>query len=49
MYNDSINDLLGSKQGLPLREVAGRGIAPDGLTYEAVSDTAEVLAWHSIA
>lgn len=45
VYNDSVNDCLGSDKGkyLALRETTAGHVAPDGLTMVPVSDTAGVM------
>ena len=43
VYNDRLNDLLGGKQNCPLREMPNKGITVDGLSYELVTTSAEVM------
>ena len=44
IYNNTLNDLLGGKQNLPMREKPGSGLEVLGLTYEMVGSSAEVMA-----
>ena len=44
VYNNTLNDLLGSKQNLPMREKPGQGTVVEGLSYEMVSSSREVMA-----
>ena len=34
MYNDNLNDVLGGKNSLQMREMAGKGLTIEGLTTE---------------
>ena len=43
VYNDSVNDLLGARKGLPLREAA-QGVVVDGLAVEEVSSLRQTMA-----
>jgi hypothetical protein len=44
VYNNTLNDLLGGKQNLAMREKPGVGTVVEGLTYEMVSSSREVMA-----
>mmetsp|Transcript_52351 Transcript_52351/g.135679 ORF Transcript_52351/g.135679 Transcript_52351/m.135679 type:complete len:804 (+) Transcript_52351:124-2535(+) len=44
VYNNTLNDLLGGKQNLPMREKPGSGLVVEGLTYEMVASSREVMA-----
>uniref|UniRef100_A0A7S2N7Q3 Kinesin motor domain-containing protein n=2 Tax=Haptolina brevifila TaxID=156173 RepID=A0A7S2N7Q3_9EUKA len=44
VYNNTLNDLLGNKQNLPMREKPGTGLVVEGLTYEVVTQSKEVMA-----
>ena len=43
VYNDSVNDLLGARKGLPLREAA-QGVVVDGLAMEEVASLQQTMA-----
>ena len=42
-YNDAINDVLGGKQNLSLRELPGKGMTIEGLTTEHLGSTEEAM------
>ena len=44
VYNNTLNDLLGGKQNLPMREKPGAGTVVEGLSYELVASSREVMA-----
>lgn len=44
IYNNTLNDLLGGKQNLPMREKPGTGLTVEGLSYEMVASSQEVMA-----
>ena len=44
IYNNTLNDLLGGKQNMPMRETPGKGLLVEGLSYEQVSSSQEVMA-----
>ena len=44
VYNNTLNDLLGGKSNLPMREKPGTGTVVEGLTYEMVGSSREVMA-----
>ena len=43
VYNDSVNDLLGARKGMPLREAA-QGVVVDGLAVEEVTSLRQTMA-----
>ena len=43
VYNDSVNDLLGARKGVPLREAA-QGVVVDGLAVEEVASLRQTMA-----
>ena len=43
VYNDSVNDLLGARKGMPLREAA-QGVVVDGLAVEEVASLRQTMA-----
>ena len=43
VYNDSVNDLLGARKGVPLREAA-QGVIVDGLAVEEVASLRQTMA-----
>jgi len=47
VYNDRLNDLLGSKQNLQMRERPGAGIVVEGLVHEMVTGSRELM--HQLA
>ena len=44
VYNNSLNDLIGGKQNLAMREKPNSGLVVDGLTYETVTSSKQVMA-----
>jgi hypothetical protein len=44
VYNNTLNDLLGSKTNLAMREKPGSGLQVEGLSYEMVTSSREVMA-----
>jgi kinesin family protein 5 len=44
VYNNALNDLLGAKQNLQMRDRPNTGITVEGLTYETVTSSQQVMA-----
>ena len=44
IYNNALNDLLGGKTNLPMREKPGSGLVVEGLCYETVTSSRQVMA-----
>lgn len=44
VYNNTLNDLFSNKQNLPMREKPGTGLVVEGLSYEMVSSSKEVMS-----
>jgi hypothetical protein len=43
IYNNTLNDLLGGKQNLPIREKPGQGLVVEGLSLDTVTTSKEVM------
>jgi len=44
IYNNTLNDLFSGRSNLPMREKPGSGLSVEGLTYQMVSSSREVMA-----
>ena len=43
VYNNNLNDLIGGKQNLPMRERPGSGVVVEGLAYETVTSSRQEM------